>query len=171
MGGDSVKDRPVFPREFGYELSMKKLIFAISLITTSAFACPDLSGTYSVCRSRNNILIEGTDLTVKYTPIPHVNLFQISFLPDGSSTREEILLPGNGVPVKDSWVGPTGIKYERVMSARCLGNLLQARTDITADGRKYVNETSQYYKQGTDLVRISRGTTGELRYLDILTCK
>ncbi len=172
MGGDFTKDRPVFPREVGYEFPMKNLIFAISLITSSlAIACPDLSGTYAVCRSKNNVLIEGTDLTIKYIPIPHVNLFQISFLPDGTSEREEILLSGNGVPAKKSWVGSTGIKYESVSSARCLGNLLQVRTDTTFDGRPYVNETSQYFKQGDDLVRISRGTTGELRYVDILTCR
>ena len=171
MGGNSAKDRPVFPREVRYELFMKKLIFAIALITTSAFACPDLSGTYAVCRSQKNILIEGTDLIVKFIPIPHVGLFQFSFLPDGNSEREEMLISGNGVPAKKSWVGPTGIKYESVISARCLGNLLQARTDITADGRNYVNETSQYFKQGDALVRISRGTTGEMRYVDILTCR
>lgn len=101
MGGDFVKDGPVFPGEIRYELTMKNLIFAISLMTTSlVFACPDLSGTYAVCRSRNNVLIEGTDLIIKYIPVPHVDLFQISFLPDGSLTREEILISGNGVPAK-----------------------------------------------------------------------
>ena len=150
---------------------MKKLIMATILLTSFAqAACPDLSGHYALCRSHQNVLIEGTDLEVKKIDVPNNTFYKFSMLADGNLEREEITFPANGVTVKDSWES-VGIKYERQMYARCLGNLVQAHTEITANGESYVNETSQYYKQGDDLVRISRGSVGQLRYTDILTCR
>lgn len=152
---------------------MKNIIFAISLISSfSTFACPNLGGNYQVCRSQKNILIEGTDLKVQQIPVPHMTIFKFSMLPDGSREHEEVMFVASGAQMKDSWVGPTGIKYERMMFGKCLGNLLQWHTEILADGEAYVRETSQYFRQGEDLVRISRGTfpSGE-KYFDILTCK
>lgn len=150
---------------------MKKLIPTLLFVTSFAHAaCPDLSGHYAVCRSNRNVLIEGTDLVVKKIDVPGNTFYNFSMLADGYLEREEITFPANGVTVKDSWES-VGIKYERQMYARCLGNLVQAHTEITANGASYVNETSQYFKQGDDLVRISRGTTGELKYTDILTCR
>lgn len=167
------KIRLFFPREIRYELPMKNLIFAITLITSfSSFACPNLGGNYQVCRSQKNILIEGTDLKVQQIPVPHMSIFKFSMLPDGSREREEFTFAANGSNQRDSWVGPTGIKYDRLMYGKCLGNLLQMHTEILMDGQPYVKETSQYYKQGNALVRISRGVFpyGE-KYFDILTCE
>ena len=110
-------------------------------------------------------------MVVQMIPVPHNTLYKMSFLPDGSREREEVLIPTNRATVKDSWVGPTGTKYERSLYAACLGNLLQVHTEITRDGEAYVKETSQYYKQGEDLVRISRGKLVEYKYTDILTCR
>ncbi len=158
------KIRLFFPKEFGYELRMKKLIFAISLITTfSASACPDLGGNYQVCSSRNGILEEGS-LSVKQIPVPYP-VFHFSM------NGEEITFAATGWEQKHSW-SADGVKYEHVMFGKCLGNLLQAHTEILADGEAHVKETSQYYRQGKDLVRISRGVypSGE-RYFDILTCR
>jgi hypothetical protein len=151
---------------------MKNIIFFISILTTSVYGCPELGGNYQVCRSQKNILIEGTDLVVKQIPVPNMTVFKMSMLPDGSREREEVMFVASGAQMKDSWTGPTGIQYDRVMYGKCLGNLLQWHTEITADGEYYVNETSQYFRQGDDLVRISRGKTysGE-RYFDILTCR
>jgi hypothetical protein len=151
---------------------MKNLIFAISLISLPALSCPNLGGTYQVCRSQKNILIEGTDLKVEQYTGSSTAVFKMSMLPDGSRDREVTTLIANGSEAHDSWVGPTGIKYDRVMYGKCLGNLLQWHTEITADGASYVHETSQYFRQGEDLVRISRGhsPSGE-KYFDILTCR
>lgn len=151
---------------------MKHLLFAVLFLSTAAgAACPELQGEYAVCRSRRNILIEGT-LTVKKINVPGNTFYQFSLLPDGTSEREEVFFPANGVPVKDSWVSATGVKHERTIFARCLSDdLLQARTLIVADGSVLVEETSQYYMQGNELRRISRGKVGELKYTDFLDCK
>lgn len=151
---------------------MKTLMTALLFISTAAAAtCPDLQGEYALCRSKRNILIEGTSLTVRKIVVPGNTFYQFSFLPDGQSNREEIFFPANGVPVTDRWVS-VGANYERTISARCLApNLLQARTLITRDGEVSVEETSQYYMQAGVLKRISRGRVGEMRYTDFLDCK
>lgn len=148
-----------------------KTFIILSFISLSSFAaCPDLSGHYPVCRSKENILIEGV-LSVKKIEVPGNTFYKMDLTPDGSSEVEEVFFPANGVPVKDSWVGSTGMKYERTTSARCLAdNLLQVRTEILRDDGPHVLETSQYFKQGDALVRISRGQLVELKYRDILTC-
>jgi hypothetical protein len=139
---------------------------------SSFAACVDLSGEYSLCRSRNNILIEGSDMKVRKIDVPHNTFYSFDFLPDGNREREVLTFPANRTTVKDSWVGSTGMKYEREISAACLGNLVQVRTLVTRDGGPHINETSQYFKRGENLVRISRGTVGQsLRYTDVLTCR
>jgi hypothetical protein len=143
---------------------MKTLLTLLLVIPSFSFAaCPDLSGHYAVCRSWKNILIEGTDMNVQKIDVPNNTFYKISFLADGNNERETLLFPANGIEVK--------ISDEQIMSARCLGNLVQARTTITRDGEVLVSETSQYYKQGDNLVRISRGKVGEVSYTDILTCR
>lgn len=151
---------------------MKYQILIPLLVTSFAHAaCVDLQGEYSLCRSRNNVLIEGSDMKVKTINVPHNTFYSFDYLPDGHRERDVVTFPANRVPVKDSWVGSTGMKYERTISAACLGNLLQVKTLVTRDGEPHVNETSQYFKQGENLVRISRGTMGvSYKYRDILTC-
>lgn len=151
---------------------MKHLIFVMLFLSTAASAtCPELQGEYAVCRSKKNILIEGTALTVKKIIVPGNTFFQFSYLPDGATSREEIFFPANGVPVKDSWVS-VGVKHERTISARCLAPyLLQVRTLILRAGEVLVEETSQYYMENGVLRRISRGRVGELKYTDFLDCK
>jgi hypothetical protein len=145
---------------------MKKLTLIVALISFNSFAftCPDLSGKYAVCRSKKNILLEGTDLNVKKTEVPGNTFYSFSFLQDGNVERSQVLFPANGIPVK--------IDEETSMYARCLSDdLLMTRTTVMRDGKVWSEETSQYFKQGTDLVRISRGYIGEMKYTDILTCR
>lgn len=143
---------------------MKNLILIAASFTTLAHAaCVDLSGTYYVCRSNQNVLIEGTDLTVKTIRVPGNTFYNFDFLSDGQAEREQLTFPANGVEVK--------LDENRRMSARCLGNLVQARTTETRDGEIWSEETSQYFKQGNKLVRISRGYIGTYKYTDILTCE
>ena len=143
---------------------MKKLILLLAVITFNSFAaCVDLSGVYPLCRSHNNDLIEGVDMRVRKIDVPHNTFYEFDFLPDGDSTREKVLFPANGVQVK--------VDEYTTISARCLGNLLQVRRTVVKENSATINETSQYYKQGDALVRISRGTIGTYKYRDILTCR
>lgn len=143
---------------------MKNLTLILTLIVSSStFACVDLSGTYAVCRTENNILIEGTDMVVKTISVPNNTFYQFDYLPDGYSSREKVLFPANRVEVK--------LDENTVVRAACLGNLLQVHRTVVKENAATIDETSQYFKQGDNLVRISRGTIGSLKYFDILTCR
>lgn len=150
---------------------MKHTIAAFLFLSSVAHAaCPALQGEYTLCRSKKNILIEGA-LSVKKIEVPGNTFYEFKLSPEGSSEVETTFFPANGIPVKDSWVSSTGVKHERTISARCLAdNLLQVRTQILAYGGTLVEETSQYYMQGEELRRISRGKVGELKYTDFLDC-
>lgn len=141
-----------------------KTFILLALISVNSFAaCVDLSGEYALCRSRNNDLIEGVDMRVRKIDVPHNTFYEFDYLPDGQSEREKTFFPANGVQVKTD--------EHTTISARCLGNLLQVRRTVVKENSATITETSQYYKQGDDLVRISRGVIGEYRYTDILTCR
>ncbi len=143
---------------------MKKITLLFAFISLHSYAaCVDLSGHYAVCRTERNILIEGTDMVVKTIYLPGHTLYEFDYLPDGYSEREKVLFPANRNPAK--------IDEYTVVTAACLGNLLQVRRTVTRENSATIVETSQYFKQGDDLVRISRGKIGELKYFDILTCR
>lgn len=134
------------------------------LFTVNSFAaCVDLSGTYAVCRTEKNILIEGTDMVVKTINVPNNTFYQFDYLPDGYSEREKVIFPANRVEVRTD--------ADTVVRAACLGNLVQVHRKVVKENSATIEETSQYFKQGDSLVRISRGTIGDLKYFDILTCR
>lgn len=131
---------------------MKFLTLTLCLISLSAAACPELKGSYTQCKSWKGILDEVSEFRVREYPQGRAKLYRFT-----TETSDQII-PANRIQFRT--------EEGTLLSAACLGNLLQVRTTTPE-----LQETSQYYKQGTKLVRISRGTLNGERYTDILTCQ
>lgn len=129
---------------------MKSIIFL--LIAYPALACPDLKGIYTHCESSKGILDEVAEFRVREYPQGRTKLYRFT------TEASDLIIPANRIQFRT--------EDGTLMSAACLGNLLQVRTTTSE-----LQETSQYFKQGEKLVRISRGTLNGERYTDILTCK
>lgn len=126
--------------------------FILLFITFPALACPELKGTYTHCESWKGILDEVAEFQVREYPQGRTKLYRFT------TEASDQVIPANRIQFRT--------EDGTLMSAACLGNLLQVRTTTPE-----LQETSQYYKQGEKLVRISRGTLNGERYTDILTCQ
>lgn len=151
---------------------MKKLIItALALISTSVLACPDLAGNYSVCRSKNNILIESTDLVVEQTEVSGVTHYSISYLQDGTSDRQGYTLIADGQSVKEEWITETGVHFVSVTTATCQGDTLYLDSDIKADGDNWKKDQNWIVRKGQSMIQTSKGVVGAMPFTDVLTCK
>ena len=126
--------------------------FILTLLSLPALACPELKGTYKHCESWKGILDEVAEFQVREYPQGLTKLYRFT------TEASDQVIPANRIQFRT--------EDGTLMSAACLGNLLQVRTTTPE-----LQETSQYYKQGAKLVRISRGTLNGERYTDILTCQ
>lgn len=127
---------------------MKNLPLILCFLASPVLACPELKGTYTQCTSWKGILDEVREFRVREYPQGRTKLYRFT------TEASDQIIPANRIQFRT--------EDGTLMSAACLGNLLQVRTPT---------ETSQYYKHGEKLVRISRGTLNGERYTDILTCQ
>lgn len=151
---------------------MKALSLSILFAALPAWSCPQLSGSYKVCRSKNNILIESTDLTVKQSRgVDGHERFAISFLQDGTTERQSYELVANQVPVTESWVSDTGVQFVGITTTSCDGNVLYLESVITADGEHWKTEHNQIFRRGSAMIQTSEGRVVEMPFRDTLTCR
>lgn len=150
---------------------MKYLIFASAFISSVAMACPDLSGTYAVCRSKNNILIESTDLVVEQQVVNGDTHYSLSYLQDGTSQREGYTLIADGVSRTEEWVSETGVHFVGVTMARCVGDKLYLDSDIKFDGENWKKDQNWIVRKGDSMIQTSKGVVVTMPYTDVLTCK
>lgn len=141
----------IFKTHFLRYIELMKILF-IALFSLPALACPELKGTYTHCESSKGILDEVAEFRVREYPQGRTKLYRFT------TEASDQIIPANRIQFRT--------EHGTLMSAACLGNLLQVRTTTSE-----LQETSQYYKQGNKLVRISRGTLNGERYTDILTCR
>lgn len=150
---------------------MRRLVLLTSLFAFSALACPDLTATYAVCRSKNNVMIESTDLRISQTAEAGVTRYQISFLADGSTSREAYELVANGIPVRENWTSETGDTFESTTTVSCAGGVLILDSVILSNGRNWKTDHGRIRRQGNTLVQEAEGVVGELPFTDVLTCR
>lgn len=149
---------------------MKYLIVASILISTAAFSCPDLSGTYAFCRSKNNILIESTDLVVDQQILNGITHYSLSYLQDGMTDRDGYTLIADGIPSKEEWISETGVRFVSVTMARCMNDKLYLESDITADGNNWKKDQNWIVRKGARMIQTSKGVVGSMAFTDVLTC-
>ncbi len=149
---------------------MKKILFLAMFVVVHAQACPNLSGDYSVCRSKQNILIESTDMKAIQVTQNSITTYTFDSLPDGENQREIVTLMASGQSIKKSWITSTGEHFESTITAQCLGDSIKLQSSTTSDGRNWMTESSIIRKIGNTLVKTSTGVVGEMKFVDTLTC-
>lgn len=150
---------------------MKALSLILALTSFRAFACPDLAGEFAVCRSKNNVSIEGVDMIVRNTMNEGVRHYTFDFLPDGYTERSKERYEVSRFPARKEWVSETGVNFVSVVSTKCVGNKLYLDSVITSDGANWKSDVTVIRKSGNTLIMDSKGTVGRMAFTDTLTCR
>lgn len=149
---------------------MKWLTSTLVLFSWATFACPNLAGTYAVCRSQNHILTESTNLKVDQSTVDGVNHFAVSFLAEGASDRESYVLVADGQTVTESWTDDM-VTYEAKTTVYCMADTVVLKSEVKADGAPFKSEESGIYLLNGNLVQVTSGKLNGRPFNDRLDCR
>jgi len=123
------------------------------LITTSLFACPDLSGKYATCRSVTDNSITSSDMVVSQTVRNKVTTYSVSATNASTGERETETYKADGKAKTDVFRDPdTGMALETKTIATCSGATLDIKVEVKFDGDVFGTSRVKVLKNGQELI-------------------
>ena len=151
---------------------MRIVIIALTFISFSALACPQLSGSYPNCRSVTNnndvdydivvsqrIVNSAVEYTVSATDSETHERSTYSILADGITRNEQI--------VDSDW----GITFDISTNAKCMGDSLVVSTTTNLNGELYGNTISRIIKVGNEIYQETKGEMMGQSINDLVICQ
>lgn len=145
---------------------MRTMLFAF-LFSFSAFACPDLSGSYSVCRSSNVETPDMFNVVVSQRLEGDATVYSIS------SNLEEAEYKTDGVPTVAEVTEPTtGMTFRVTSTSRCDGQrVLVIKTDLAINGEHMGSVSTDVTKSGDTLTMVMTGYPDGETVSDTMECR
>lgn len=123
------------------------------LVSTSLFACPDLTGKYAVCRSVNDNSVVSTDMVVSQSNRNRITTFNVSATNASTQERETETYKADGRISTDIFRDPdTGMSLETKTVAVCKGATLDINVEVKLDGEVFGTSKVTVRKNGPELV-------------------
>lgn len=132
---------------------MRALWPSIVFVSTSVFACPDLSGKYAVCRSLNDNSVLSTDMIVTQTTRNKITTFNVAATNASTQERETEIYKADGRISTDIFRDPdTGMSLETKTVAVCKGATLDINVEVKLDGELFGTSKVKVTRNGPELV-------------------
>jgi hypothetical protein len=151
---------------------MQIVIFFLLFISSSLFACPDLSGEYLECRPTTGHSTGSIDMVVNQSSLNGVTTYVVSatnsqtheretetYIADGILKVEEILDPENGHKIKISTL------------VSCVDEKLSIFVTVKTNGKETGFSKAQVYKLGHQLIIETHGRDGDNEGSDKEICE
>ncbi len=141
------------------------------LVSLSALACPNLAGSYSVCRSETGNEADSTDVVVTQSIQNRVTVYTMTGTDDeGSRTTQTIIADGKArtEKIEDE---DSGLTFELVTQASCKGQALEMKISTKLQGQNLGSVTSVTSKRGSSLVTRTTGQMMGQTIKDTVTCE
>lgn len=151
---------------------MRALIIASLFVTTSAFACPNLTGKYAECRTQNGE-VTSTNMTVSQSVSGGVTTYTLTSTSaeDGETITEHYT--ANGRTINVNHTDPeSGMTLQIATTASCEAKTaLNVAVALKINGELLADVKVNVKKDAHRLVIASKGFSGEEQINDIVTCE
>jgi hypothetical protein len=135
---------------------MRFLIVSL-LISLPAFACPNLTGTYSACRNQSGE-VETQDLSITQQTVSGVTYFTTASTDVESGERSTEIIAADGQPRTTSETDPdSGMTIDTTTTATCQGDKLVLDIEISMESMPLGQIQSVIQKQGSALMLTTQG--------------
>lgn len=149
---------------------MRVLFIALSLATTTAFACPNLSGKYLECRLENGE-VTSTNMVVTQSVQNKITTYTIeSTSTEGERIREQYVANGKNVIVNEA-DPDSGIQLQITTKSTCTASALNVNVLLKINGELVADVASTVTKENGRLQLVNKGTSGEEEINEQVTCQ
>lgn len=148
---------------------MRTFIFALSLMTSTAFACPNLAGSYKECKNSKGESVS-TNMLVTQKVQNRVTIYDVSIISSESQQRESEIYKTDGKPVIVK-MEEAGMVFTTKTVSTCNANTLNINIDMTLNGEAAGWSKVKVSKVGKQLIIDSEGFDGEEQTTDREICE
>lgn len=152
---------------------MRSLAIAALFITTSALACPDLSGTYAVCRSQTGNGSDSTDMVITQSVTNKITTYTVTSTDAETNERTTETLKADGKTVTASETDPeSGITIQLSTNVACNGNkALNINMKVIFNGEVASHVTTTVSKSGKTMTMVTKGTSMDEEINETVICE
>jgi hypothetical protein len=137
---------------------MRFLTIALSFISFSVLACPQLSGSYPYCRSMTGNVEVDRDVVVSQAVVNGATEFTVSLTDSETNERSTDTVRADGINrTVSEQIPELGITVEYTSNASCAGNILLVNASTKFDGAPVGSVTSRVWKVGSELHQETKG--------------
>lgn len=136
---------------------MRAFIALAFIVSTSAMACPNLSGNYKLCTSSDGTTT--ADTTVSQSIRNGVTTYVISYIDDETGERMSDSYIADGKVRTESETDPeSGMTFTTKAVVSCSGAQMKVNLQVAAQGETFANITVTSTKVGQRLNNVTTGT-------------
>jgi hypothetical protein len=149
---------------------MRHIFFFLAVCSVSAYACPDLSGEYLVCRNQSNLVVM-TDVVLSQLVTDNITTYSME-LTDVEGERSSDEYRADSITyTSDFSVPELGIEAKVDTKSSCSENALKINQEIVVNGEVVVKMDSTLSKKDNRLVLTVQGHNEEETVNELITCQ
>lgn len=151
---------------------MRAFLIAAIIFSPSVFACPDLAGEFSVCRSTINQVETSKDVVISQKVQNRVMTYTMTKTDGYTGEKETETYKADGKVRIESFRDPdTGMTLENRTSVRCTGSVLTITTQVRLNGMVFGSSDVKLSKNGSDLIIESHYSNADEESTDVEICR
>ncbi len=150
---------------------MRLLAALIAFSSFSAFACPNLSGTYATCRSTTGSMDGSTELVVTQNTANGVTTYTLSAISGENNERETEELVADGKTRSETAQDPTYGEVKASITYTCVGSSLVGNENLQMQGQAVMDINHETTKSGNTITRKYSGMLFGYPFEDTLICE
>lgn len=138
---------------------MRTLAIAVLLASSSAFACPNLAGTYAVCRSQTGNSAGSTDMVITQTTANKITTYTVTSTDAETNERSSESFKADGKTVSNTQTDPdSGITLQLATTVSCVStSAVKINMIVNFNGEQAANIVQTISKSGNTLTMKATG--------------
>lgn len=151
---------------------MRFLAIAALLVSSSAFACPNLAGTYASCRSTTGQTPGSTDMVVTQSVANKITTYDVSATNNETNERENETYRADGKINSQVFTDPdSGMTFETASKITCTATTLNIDVNMKLNGEAAGYANIKVAKVGSQLIVDSTTFDGEQTIVEKEICE
>ena len=151
---------------------MRFIAIATLFASISAFACPDLSGTYTACRSQTGNTAGSTDVVITQAIQNKVTTYSITSTDPDTNERKTELYRADGRLVSETITDPdSGMTISMSSVVKCVNNTVNMNMKVVMAGQPVANVTTVMSKANKQLTMKMTGKNFDEPINETLICE